>query len=205
MQLPAGFLHSLEWLLNRYLRLDPVALHRMAELDGRCIGMELQGIGLRFYIHPVQDGVRLAEQAEQVDTMLHGTPLAMAHLGLGNDNSKALFSGDVTITGDVETGQAFKAILDGMDVDWEEQLSRLTGDVIAHQAGNVLRHVRQVLQSSSITLQQDLGEYLKEELRVVPTRIEFENLLADVNYTRTATDRLEARIRRMQSSSGTLT
>lgn len=198
MQLPAGFLHSLEWVLNRYLRLDPVALHRIAELDGRCIGMELQGIGLRFYIHPVRDGVRLAEQTEQVDTMLHGTPLAMARLGLGNDKGKVLFSGDVTITGDVETGQAFKAILDGMDVDWEEQLSRLTGDVFAHQAGNVLRHVRQVLQSGGITLQQDLGEYLKEELRLVPARIEFENLVADINRTRAGTDRLEARIRRMQ-------
>jgi ubiquinone biosynthesis protein UbiJ len=200
MQLPAGSLRSLEWVLNQYLRIDPVALHRMAELDGRCIGIELQGIGLRCYIHPVRDGVRLAEQAEQVDTMLHGTPLAMARLGFGNDNGKALFTGDVTITGDVETGQAFKSILDGMDVDWEEQLSRLTGDVIAHQAGNVFRRARQALRSGGITLQQDLGEYLKEELRLIPARIEFENLATDVNRTRTDTDRLEARIRRMHSA-----
>ncbi len=198
MRIPAELLRTMERALNRYLRLDPAAMLRMAELQGRCVGVELLGIGLRFYIQPGPDGVRITEQAEQVDTMLHGTPLAMARLGLGGNAGKTLFSGDVTITGDVETGQAFKAALDDMDIDWEEQLSHLTGDIIAHQAGNAWRHLRTVVRSGSATLQQDLGEYLKEELRLVPSRVEIGNLAADISRTRADTDRLEARIRRLR-------
>jgi ubiquinone biosynthesis accessory factor UbiJ len=200
MQLPPGFLHTIERLLNHYLQLDAGTMQRMAQLDGRCIGIEFRGTGIRFYIQPGHEGVHVAGQAEQVDTMLHGTPLAMARLGFGNNGSKALFSGDVTITGDVETGQSFKAIIDDIDIDWEEQLSQLTGDVIAHQAGNAFRKLGTALHKGGATLQQDLAEYLKEEVRVVPARIEVENLAAGINRTRTDTDRLEARIRRLQSA-----
>jgi len=199
MHLPPGFLHALEQALNRLLRLDADAMQRMARLDGRCIGIDLQGVGLRFYLRPGREQVHITAQSEQVDTMLHGTPLALARLGAGSDAGRTLFSGDVTITGDVETGQAFKAILDDIDIDWEEQLAQLTGDVFAHQAGNAVRRLGRALRHGSATLQQDLGEYLKEELRVVPARIEVENLAAEIQRTRTDTDRLEARVRRLQS------
>jgi ubiquinone biosynthesis protein UbiJ len=202
MRVPAGLLLTLESALNRYLRLDPEALRRISQLDGRCIGLDLRGTGIRFYLLPMAGGVRLLEQAEQVDTMLHGTPLSMLRLGLGSNGKKALFSGDVVITGDVETGQAFKSILDDMDIDWEEQLAAITGDVFAHQAGNAFRHAGRLMRNGGQTLEQDLAEYLKEELRVLPCRIEIENLGAEISNTRSATDRLEARIRRLLSDTG---
>jgi ubiquinone biosynthesis protein UbiJ len=200
MRIPDRLLQSFETALNRYLMLDPETRQRMAQLAGRCIGIELAGTGIRIYIHPDHNGVHLTEHAEQVDTMLHGTPLSLLQLGLGEDTGKTLFSGAVTITGDMETGQTFKSILDTMDIDWEEQLSRLTGDVFAHQAGNAARRVRDTLRSTSLTLQQDLGEYLREELRLVPSRIEIRNLAEDIGELRSATDRLEARIRRLQAA-----
>jgi ubiquinone biosynthesis protein UbiJ len=200
MRIPDRLLQSFETALNRYLMLDPETMQGMAQLSGRCIGIELAGTGIRIYIHPDHDGVHLTEHAEQVDTMLHGTPLSLLQLGLGSDASKTLFSGEVTITGNVETGQAFKSILDAMDIDWEEQLARLTGDVFAHQAGNAVHRIRNTLRQGGNTLQQDLGEYLQEELRLVPGRIEIRNLADDINRLRAAADRLEARIRRLQGA-----
>jgi ubiquinone biosynthesis protein UbiJ len=201
MKLPSGFRHTLETVLNRYLRLDPEAAARMAGLAGRCIAIELRGIDLTLFMQPGEQGIRIPGEVQQhVDTTLHGTPLALARLGLGADTGKSLFSGDVTISGDVETGQAFKDILDDMDIDWEEQLSQFTGDVIAHQVGNMARHTRRVLSHGRVTLERDLGEYLREELRVLPARIEVDNFSADVDRIRTDTDRLAARIRRLQKT-----
>ncbi|MDH3979934.1 MAG: SCP2 sterol-binding domain-containing protein [Gammaproteobacteria bacterium] len=203
MKLPSGFRQTLEAALNRYLRLDPEATARMASLAGRCIAIELSGIDLTLFMLPDERGIRILENVDVedgVDTTLHGTPLALARLGLGANTSKTLFSGDVTISGDVETGQAFKAILDDMDIDWEEQLSRLTGDIIAHQAGNVARRTRRVLSHGKVTLEQDLGDYLREELRVLPARVEVENFSADIDRIRTDTDRLAARIGRLQKT-----
>lgn len=199
MTLPAGVLRALESAANAWMGLDPDNRARMAALEHRCIGIDLQGPGLQLFLYPGSHGIRISGQHEgPVDTTLHGSPLALARLGIGGDSGKTLFSGAVTISGDVETGQAFKAILDEMDIDWEEQLSRLTGDIIAHQLGNTARRATGILRQGRRTLERDLGEYLQEELRVLPTRIETENFSADVSRLGMDLDRLAARIRRLQ-------
>jgi len=201
MQLTASMISGLESAINRYLRLDPDSCVRMAALTGCCIGIELRGLDVTLFIFPGEQGIRIKQQFDgKADTVLRGTPLGMARLGLGGSTEKTLFSGDVSIDGDVETGQAFKSILDEIDIDWEEQLSRLTGDVIAHQLGNAARHARKILRHGRNTLQKDVSEYLHEELRVLPARIETENFSADVTRINIDTDRLAARIKRLQSS-----
>ena len=200
MQLPASMIAGLESAINRYLQLDPDSGVRMAALSGCCIGVELRGLDMTLFIFPGEQGIRIKRQFDgEPDTILRGTPLGMARLGLGGSTEKTLFSGDVTIDGDVETGQAFKSILDEIDIDWEEQLSKLTGDVIAHQLGNAARHARKIFRHSRNTLQKDIDEYLHEELRVLPARIETENFSADVTRINMDTERLAARIKRLQS------
>ena len=200
--LPASLLAGLEAALNRYLRLDPDAMVTHGRLQQRSIAIELMPLQLTLYVVPGENGVQLRSQLETApDTVLRGTPLGLAQLGLGSQTGKTLFSGSVAIEGDVETGQAFKAILDEMDIDWEEQLSRLTGDVIAHQLGNAARRAAGALRHGRRTLEQDIGEYLQEELRVLPTRIETENFSADVSRLCMDADRLAARIKRLQPPS----
>ena len=203
MKLPAGAIAGLEAVINRYLRLDPDIGPRLAALSGRCIAIDLRGLDLTLFIFPDEHGIQLKDHIEgEADTVLRGTPLGMAQLGLGGNTEKTLFSGEVIIEGDVETGQAFKGILDGLDIDWEEQLSRLTGDVIAHQLGNSTRLARRVFRHGLATLEEDLGEYLQEELRVLPSRIETENFSADVTRLSMDIDRLAARLKRLQTQTG---
>jgi ubiquinone biosynthesis protein UbiJ len=199
MQLPASALSGLEAIVNRYLRLDPAIGSRMATLSGRCIGIELRGLDLTLYVFPDEHGIQLKDQIDgEPDTVLRGTPLGMARLGLGGNTEKTLFSGEVVIEGDVETGQAFKAVLDGLDIDWEEQLSKLTGDIVAHQLGNAARRGRRAFRQGLGTLEKDLGEYLQEELRLLPTRIETANFSADVTRISMDVERLDARLKRLQ-------
>ncbi|NNG13304.1 MAG: sterol-binding protein [Halobacteria archaeon] len=200
MKLPASVATGLEIALNRYLDLDPVVHERLAELDGRLIALQFDGIDLRILLRAGREGISvLNDSGQAADTVLHGSPLGMTRLGLGGNTTGTLFSGAVEIEGDVETGQAFKAILDEMDIDWEEQLSRLTGDVIAHQLGNVARSSGSLLAHGRSTLMQDLSEYLQEELRVLPARIEVNNFIDDVSQLGMAMDRLEARLARLRA------
>jgi ubiquinone biosynthesis protein UbiJ len=48
------------------------------------------------------------------------------------------------------------------------------------------------------TLVSDLSEYLTEEARLLPTRIELDNWTVDVDELRMAVDRIEARLRRLR-------
>jgi ubiquinone biosynthesis protein UbiJ len=204
MKLGAGISRGLESAVNRYLLLDPTAGARLSDLDGRVIALELRGLDLMLVFRVQGQGIAFIDEPDRKpDTLLRGTPLGITRLGLGRGNTTGtLFSGDVEIAGDVETGQAFKAVLDAIDIDWEEQLSRLTGDMIAHQMGNAARHAGRWLDHARLTLERDLSEYLQEELRVVPTRIEIENLIEDIDRLGMDTDRLEARLRRLLAAQG---
>jgi ubiquinone biosynthesis protein UbiJ len=200
MKLPASAASGLEIALNRYLDLDPAVRGRLADLDGRLIALQLRGLDLRILLRTGRNGITvLTDSGQDADTVLHGSPLGMARLGLGGNTAGTLFSGAVEISGDVETGQAFKAILDEMEIDWEEQLSRLSGDVVAHQLGKVARKTGSLLAHGRTTLMQDLTEYLQEELRVLPARIEVENFIEDVSRLGMAMDRLQARLDRLQA------
>jgi len=200
----AGLSRGLESAFNRYLRLDPAAGARLAGLDGRVIALELRGLDLMLVFRVQGQGIVFIDEPDRKpDTVLRGTPLGITRLGFGRGNATGtLFSGEVEISGDVETGQAFKTVLDAIDIDWEEQLSRYTGDLLAHQLGNAARHTGRWLDHARLTLEQDLSEYLQEELRVVPTRIEIENLIEDIDRLGMDADRLEARLRRLLTARG---
>ena len=196
--LSSALLTTLETALNYYLHLDPETLKQLGRLQNKVIAIELRGLNSTFYALPGSYGLRLHSRWEdEVDTTISGTPLAMTRMGLG-DSSQVLFSGDVTISGDVETGQQFKRILDSIDIDWEEQLANVTGDIIAHRTGNLVRDGLQWSRQLLNSLQQDITEYLQEESRILPGRTEITPFMDEVDRLRDDTERLEARIKRLQ-------
>jgi len=199
--LPVTISSAMELAINRYLALDPAAARRMQALAGKVIGIELRDVNVRFFMLPSQDQLHVHGHFDgEADTVLRGTSLAMARMSLSEHASDALFSGDVEISGDVELGEQFRAVLDSIDIDWEEQLSRFTGDVIAHQVGNLVRGVVNWSKKAGDTLQQDVAEYLHEESRLLPVRHEVDEYINAVDELRAAVDRLQMRVQRLQQN-----
>jgi ubiquinone biosynthesis protein UbiJ len=105
--------------------------------------------------------------------------------------------GSVRIEGDAEVAQKFRD-LRSRAPDIEEELSRLIGDVAAHQ----LRQARGFLvwgRKATGAFANNVAEYLQEEGRDVPVRLEIEEFLESVDELRESADRLEARIARLES------
>jgi len=188
---------ALETALDLYLKQDPQALRRCTALEGKIIGLDIIGLGLSLYFLPGSDGIQVSSRHEgDVDTQLTGSPFGFARLALGS-REDALFKGTVEIKGDTETGQRFQDLLANTDWDWEEQLSHITGDIIARQIGNVARLSGKFISDSRNTLEQDVSEYLQEEARLLPTRGEVNDFLEDVDQLRSDVDRLNARVERL--------
>jgi len=188
---------ALETALEIYLKQDPVALQQCATLEGKVIALEFTGLDLTLYFIPGTEGILVTGYYEgEPDTRLLGSPFGFARLALGS-REDALFKGAVEIQGDTETGQQFQDILSSVDWDWEEQLSKFTGDVIAHQAGSMVRKAANFISNSRDTLQQDISEYLQEEARLLPASIEVGYFLEEVDQLRTNVDRVAARVNRL--------
>ncbi len=189
----------LEITINRYLRMDPDAFTVLTSLEGKVIGIEFRGFDVAFFLKVGKGAIHvLGDYEGEPDTRLVGTPIALTKLGLSSQGGDGLFAGDVEIRGDIETGRRFKRFLDGIDIDWEEQLSHLVGDVIAHQVGNAVRGAVAWGRQAVDTISQDAAEYLQEESRDLPRPEEVEAFLGDVDVLRADADRLAARVKRLQ-------
>lgn len=198
MAIPDAVLAGLEAALNRYIALDPEGAARLVPLHGRLIAIELAGFGTRLTLIPGPNGLQVFGAYEgEPDCLLRGSPLALARMGLAERKEDQLFGGEVQVAGDTRLAQEFGTFIAGLDVDWEEQFSRLVGDPIAHQVGSGLRSVGDWGRKSSDTLTQDLKEYLQEEGRLVPTAYEVQGFLDRVDTLRDDVERLEARIERL--------
>ena len=191
---------ALESALDLYLKQDPSALKRCSALAGKCIAITLIGTAITLYFLPDGDGVQVLGQYEgDVDTLLTGSPLGFARLGL-DSREDALFQGAVQVEGDTGIGEQFQDIFIGGDWDWEEQLSKFTGDIFAHQAGKLVNHTRRFFKDSGNTFADNSSEYLQEEARLLPTRVEISYFLEDVDKLRADADRLNARVERLLNS-----
>ena len=197
-------LESLENSINALLKLDPVACRRLARHHGKAIGIHLRGPEITLYFIPDQQGcLQLYGHIEgEPDALLSGSPLDLLRSGDREQGSRQLFAGRVSITGNTALAHEFGSTLGNLDIDWEEQLSKFTGDILAHQIGTLLRKSYHWAHDTGTRLEADLGEYLTEEARLLPHPLEVEDFISQVDELREHADRLEARMRLLQKKLG---
>lgn len=195
---------GLEAALNGYLGLDPVTRERLAALHGRIIGLEVLGLGLTLFFTPDETGALQVHGRHEgePDCWLRGAPLDLLRAGDRAKGADQLFSQRVRIEGDSGLAQRFGAILGEIDIDWEEHLSRIVGDVAAHEVGSAARAAQDFGRRAGRTADQNLREYLQEEARLLPTRYEVNEFLDAVDVLRDDVERLAARVERLRYRSG---
>ena len=191
---------GIERALHALIKLDPEAGRRLADLHGKVVRISLTGVGIELNLVPGHDGQLqlLAALEGEPDATLTGSPLDLMRAGDKTDGHAQLFAGNVTIDGDTRIAHQFSEALADLDIDWEEQLSQLTGDIAAHEIGRGVRAARRETERLGRTARDNLSENLTEEARVLPHRYEVADFLADVDTLRDDVERLEARIALME-------
>lgn len=191
-------LYGLETAINNFLRLDPDAIHYLKKIEGKIIKIEITDWCLHFFIRPDGQGIQLLSDTQQSpDAVIRGTLFGLLRTGCAKATGSALFKNTIEIDGDTETGEILRDLLQKIDIDWEEHLSKLTGDILAHKIGHQVRKTIQFTQHSITTLEENIKEYLHEEVRYFPTSQQLEEFYQNIATLRDDVDRLEARINRI--------
>jgi len=197
MNLPSGFAPLIELPLNHALQLDDHALQSVISLNGKVIGIDLQVLNIQFYLAPTRDGIQVLSSYErEPDTTIRGTPMSLLQVAITKERD-ALIKGDVTIDGDMQLGQTFQRILNGLDIDWEEPLSKIMGDVAAHQVGEAVRGFAEFGKMALSSLINSTSEYYQEETQDIVNSTELDRFSNKVDKIRSDVDRLEARINKL--------
>jgi ubiquinone biosynthesis protein UbiJ len=187
-------------LLNRGLPRSPRARQLCAQLASKSVAIVVRDIA-RFRV--ASNGLQLTVTRDETpaDANITGGPLSLLALS-GESGQAVLQRGDVTVSGETETAQAFRELAQLLRPDPEEELSLLVGDVAAHQLGRLARLTSGWGRHAADTTLKNLGEYLGHERADLVSRNEGEQFLRGVDQVREGVDRLQARLELLERRRG---
>jgi ubiquinone biosynthesis protein UbiJ len=192
-------LAALEAALNRALALSPHSLAELAQLDDCVFALHCTSPALSFYLHPGAQGIRLTGfHRGPITTSITGAAADFTELATAKDPTATLINGGLELEGDSAPLIELQHILAGLDVDWEAPLVDSLGDVAGHQLAQVLRSVFDWGKQASTSLSRQIGEFIHEEARLSPPRLETEDFYRDVQELVQRVDRLESRTERLR-------
>ncbi|MGO4892987.1 ubiquinone biosynthesis accessory factor UbiJ [Flavobacterium sp. W21_SRS_FM6] len=190
---------GLERALNKLLQLDPDSAAKLRKLKGRNLQVRVRELPWPLIFHfsdEISLGVVVSEGSESArpDCLIE---LNLETLPLLQDSSQlsALIQQQkLILIGDIYVAQSFSNLIKELDIDWEEQLARVTNDVFAHQTFHSAKSV--MLQSQDFIQQsrEIWAERLTKEGAVGINQQTLDQFSEDVVKLRSATDRLAARL-----------
>lgn len=156
---------SVAWLdvvFNHYLSMDPEVEGKVSAFDGKVIAVDVQGLDSRLYLLPSAGKIEVTDQYDaEPDTALKGAPSALFRMSLSDNVAPMMLRGEIEISGDVRLGREFKKLLSEIEIDWEDHLARLTGDVTANQLMKFGNNMASWIQRAVRSLEADVSEYLQ--------------------------------------------
>jgi ubiquinone biosynthesis protein UbiJ len=196
-KLPNTITALIEITLNRYLSLDPDAKRNFPALSEKVIQINIRDLDIVFFMKVSGGRIEvLPSYDDEIHCAMKASILSLMKLGVASDAS--VLGEDIEMSGDLDVGRQFRNLLARVDIDWEEIASRYMGDIVAHKLGNAVRSLTGWGKKTSNSLRKDVGEYLQEESRQLPTAFEVSQFVAGVDDVRMGVDRAEARFKQLQ-------
>ena len=139
------------------------------------------------------------EYSLTVDAQVSASASTFSRLLLEDHATRPLVSRDLDIKGDTQLVQDMFTAMNQLDVEWEDLLSPMLGDVGTHQLSQFLANANRWLAESRTRMSQNVDDYLKEETKIFPTTIEVENFNNGLDALKLRIDRAEARVKSLMS------
>ena len=175
---------------------------RLAKLDDNCKhGLRIEQVTAavctagrtRPQSPAARRGLAAAGVDETFDLTLTIKPGALPHLLSGSD---ALLQ-HVEISGNADLASTVQFLFRNLKWDFEDDLSRLVGDIAAHRIANTARDFFAWQKDALLRTGENLAEYWTEEQPLLARPEEVARFSRDVETLRDDVARLEARINRL--------
>ncbi|MFT4994716.1 MAG: ubiquinone biosynthesis protein UbiJ [Paraglaciecola sp.] len=198
---------GLELGINQLLKLDPQSQVKLKKLAGKQLKVTIREVPwpllfsfsehVDVLVEQNIDNMQFNDHAQQNQAADCEIELALETLPELQDSSKIsqlIQQKKLLLEGDIHVAQAFSALIKELDIDWEEQLSHYTGDVLAHQTFASMKSVFLSAQQNMQQFSTSLSERLMQDQGLTIPATQVEEFCQQVNGLRSAAQRLEARL-----------
>jgi ubiquinone biosynthesis protein UbiJ len=196
----------LERALNDALRYDPATRQRLAAHRGRVLAIECLQPPVNAYFLFTAEGVEIYDSCEtSIDGTLRASAIGLLRQLAAEDPQVVPAGGQVQVLGDTRFVQEIVKIARDVDIDWEEPLARIVGDVAARQVGELLRGAATFMARAFTSLRRDGEDFLRHELAMFPPKQAMREFLHDIDDLRLDVDRLQQRLQAARARTAALT
>ncbi len=144
----------------------------------------------------LEDGsLAIAGDTNTPDAQVAITPGLLLRL-LAKDETARL---QIEITGDTHLASELSKVLTNMRWDYEEDLSKIVGDVPAYKIGQFTKQAGKTVKDTAINVSEMLSEYWQEENPLIAKKRHVETFNSAVDTLRADVDRLEKRLTKLFS------
>ncbi len=197
------WLAAVESLLNRGIDESIRAAAAASRLNQTSLALELGGLARIRMAVCAGHLVIASDGSLGADAVITGSPLGILDLIARHRHgaSGAIGTQRLKITGDAEIVARYRDLIELARPDWEEEVSRLVGDLPARRISIAVQSALSWARKFARTASQNVSEFLQEESRDLVSKPEIEEFLLQVDELRETADRVEARLARLEGSS----
>ena len=167
------------------------------QLEGKILSIHIKNTTRFFNVIMNSNELNPHTIKENYDVQISGSLISFSKL-LRNNSSDALRDGTISINGDVAVAQKFQKLFEMIKPDIEEELSHFVGDIMANNIVKVSKKTGDWMQNTKDILQENVKEYLQEEIKLMPSKYEFNVFSKEVSKIRDDIERLEKKINEFQ-------
>ena len=194
--LTTAALASAEKIIQGALAYDPASRIALAQLAPQVLAINFTAPEMTIFLVPGENGINLLGHYEgEITTQLQGTFFAL--VGLMKSDRLNLKDTGVELIGSTSFISELQKIFKNVDIDWEEMLTRIFGDIIGHQSAEIIRSKLSWGKDRVSNVQRLTSEFLTEELRVLPSAPELNFFNTQVDEMKLGVDRVQARVEQL--------
>jgi ubiquinone biosynthesis protein UbiJ len=206
MPFPQLVTSGIEVAINKLLQLDSDSQARLKKLEARSLQVSITELPwplLFSFSDQVDVRVVMAESdSERTDKLKDQAPDCLIELNLetlpklkdSSQLTQLIQQKKLNLVGDIYVAQTFSTLIKDLDIDWEEQLSKYTGDVVAHQTFSSLKNLFEKAKQNINQSAEKIGANLRQVDSISVTQNEVILFSDDVSELRSHTERLAARV-----------
>jgi ubiquinone biosynthesis protein UbiJ len=192
-----------EKILNAIVARDPHIAKQFLAFDSKCIEIISRQPSLTLSLRFEDGTIRLsAIDSEtlgiEADATISGKAETLLGLVGQKSDRRPLANAELDISGDATLVQDLQMTIESLDIDWQDYLAPILGDVLSNELGEVERSAKGWGQSAGSSMRRNVRDYLSEEARLVPTALEVDSFSNRLDHLRLGIDRLEAKTELLQ-------
>jgi ubiquinone biosynthesis protein UbiJ len=185
---------AIERAINLTLSMDPVSQKKLNLLQGCILEISVTTPKQTLFFGSEDGKIVILPPQDSSSVCLSGSAFSLVKLANSQEKTSLFSNQEITISGDAVRAQQIQGLMGSVNIDWEGILATFIGDVPAHLIGSSFRQSLAFGKNISQSFINDLEEFIKYEVRLIPSKALAKTQFEAIDQLRLATDRLEARL-----------